>query len=194
MKPELIFDTKSHLGEGPAWDVRTQTLYWVDIFAKRIYAGSDLLAELDGYVGCVAPRQSGGLIAAFGGDGERLRFASLDADSAKPTLLSALADEPSSNRFNDGKCDPRGRFLAGTMSMNETEPTGSLYSFDGKAITKLLGNVTISNGMTLTSDLPCWMKSSFGSCTPGLIALATSSRSPSQPTKFSAILKLAGPQ
>lgn len=152
MKPELIFDTKSHLGEGPAWDARTQTLYWVDIFAKRIYAGSDLLAELDGYVGCVAPRQSGGLIAAFGGDGERLRFASLDADSAKPTLLSALADEPSSNRFNDGKCDPRGRFLAGTMSMNETEPTGSLYSFDGKAITKLLGNVTISNGMTWSPD------------------------------------------
>ena len=152
MKPELIFDTKSHLGEGPVWDARTQTLYWVDIFAKRVYAGLDLLAELDGYVGCVAPRQSGGLIAAFGGDGGRLCFAGLEADSAKSALLATLADEPSSNRFNDGKCDPRGRFLAGTMNLNETDPTGSLYSFDGKAITKLLSNVTISNGMTWSPD------------------------------------------
>ena len=152
MKPELLFDTKVSLGEGPVWDARTQTLYWVDIFAKRIYAGSDLLAELDGYVGCVAPRQSGGLIVALGGDGGRLRFASLETDSAKSALLSALADEPSSNRFNDGKCDPRGRFLAGTMSMNETDATGSLYSFDGKTITNLLRNVTISNGMTWSPD------------------------------------------
>jgi sugar lactone lactonase YvrE len=152
MKPELLIDAKVWLGEGPVWEAPTQTLYWVDIFAKRIYMGSDLLAELDGYVGCVAPRQSGGLIAAFGGDGERLCFASLEADSAKSAVLLDLAEEPSSNRFNDGKCDPRGRFLAGTMNMNETDPTGSLYSFDGKTITKLLSNVTISNGMTWSPD------------------------------------------
>jgi sugar lactone lactonase YvrE len=36
--------------------------------------------------------------------------------------------------------------------MNETEPAGSLYSFDGKTITKLLGEITISNGMTWSPD------------------------------------------
>ena len=152
MKPELIFDTQSYLGEGPVWDARTQSLYWVDIFAKKIYAGSELFAELDGYVGCAAPRQSGGLIAAFGGDGNSFRFASLEAGSAQSALLSALTNEPTRNRFNDGKCDPRGRFLAGTMNMNEQDPTGSLYSLDGKSITKLLSNVTISNGMTWSPD------------------------------------------
>ena len=160
MKSELLYDTKAQLGEGPVWDARTQTLYWVDIFAKRIFAESDILAELDGYVGCIAPRQSGGLIVALSGvasetnhaDEVRLRFASLETDSAKSALLSVLADEPSGNRFNDGKCDPRGRFLAGTMSMNETDSTGSLYSFDGKTITKLLSNVTVSNGMTWSPD------------------------------------------
>ena len=152
MKPELLYDTKVHLGEGPTWDARTQTLYWVDIFDKRIYVGPNPLAELDGFVGCVVPSQSGGLIVAFGGDGSPLRFASLEPDSAKQTLLSALTDEPSGNRFNDGKCDPRGRFLAGTMNINEKDPTGSLYSFDGKSIMKLLNNVTISNGMTWSPD------------------------------------------
>jgi len=33
------------------------------------------------------------------------------------------------------------------MDMNEKDPTGSLYSCDGKSITKILGDVTISNGM-----------------------------------------------
>ncbi len=36
--------------------------------------------------------------------------------------------------------------------MNEKDPTGSLYSFDGNTITKLLSNVTISNGMTWSPD------------------------------------------
>jgi len=152
MKPELLYDTKVHLGEGPTWDSRTQTLYWVDIFDKSIYAGPDLFARLDGFVGCTVPRQRGGLVVAFGGDGGSLRFASLEADSKKQTLLSTLTDEPSGNRFNDGKCDPRGRFIAGTMHLNEKDPTGSLYSFDGKSITKLLSDVTISNGMTWSPD------------------------------------------
>lgn len=159
MKPELLYDTKAGLGEGPIWDARTQTLYWVDIFDKRIYAGPDLLAELDEYefLGCIAPREKGGLILALSGDARhmderRFSFASLETDSAKLTLLSALTDELSSNRFNDGKCDPRGRFLAGTMDKGETKPTGSLYSFDGKSIMKILSDITISNGMTWSPD------------------------------------------
>lgn len=159
MKPELLFDAKAWLGEGPIWDSRTQTLYWVDILAKRIYAGPDLFAELGEYefLGCIAPREKGGLVLALSGDAShrddgRFSFASLEADSTKLTLLSALTDESAGNRFNDGKCDPRGRFLAGTMDKGETQPTGSLYSFDGKSITKLLRDVTISNGMTWSPD------------------------------------------
>jgi sugar lactone lactonase YvrE len=162
MKPELLFDAKAYLGEGPIWDARTQTLYWVDILAKRIYAEGDLFAELDEYefLGSIAPRKNGGLILALsGGKSEtsetherRFNFASLEAGSAKPTLLLALSDESSSNRFNDGKCDPRGRFLAGTMDMGESEPTGSLYSVDGDSVRRILSSVTISNGLTWSPD------------------------------------------
>src|SRR5687767_11168372 len=153
MKPELLFDTKAGLGEGPIWDAPTQTLYWVDIFDKRIYAGPDLLAELDEYefLGCIAPREKGGLILALSGDASyveesRFSFASFEPDSSKLTVLSSLNKESSGNRFNDGKCDPRGRFLAGTMDKAEIAPTGSLYSFDGKSVTKILSNITIANG------------------------------------------------
>lgn len=155
MKTELLFDTKATLGEGPIWDSRTQTLYWIDILEKRIYCGGDLLTQLDDLIGCIAPRKSGGLVLALSGaadEGRRLGFASLELDSVKLTHLASLTDEPSNNRFNDGKCDPRGRFLAGTMDMGETDPYGSLYSFDGTSVTKLLGSITISNGLTWSPD------------------------------------------
>ena len=153
MQTELLFDTKALLGEGPIWDARTQTLYWIDILNKRVYAEGNILAQLDDFIGCIAPRQNGGLILT-----QRFGFASLEVDpvisspQGKLTPLASPENEPTNNRFNDGKCDPHGRFLAGTMDMGESDPTGSLYSFDGKSVTKLLGNVTISNGMTWSPD------------------------------------------
>ncbi len=162
MNIELLFDAKAALGEGPIWDSHTETLYWIDILNKRIYSGSYILTDLDDLIGCIAPRKNGGLMLALSGvasetshvDEGHLRssFASLELDPIKLTPLFTLKDEPSNNRFNDGKCDPGGRFLAGTMDMGESEPTGSLYSFDGKSVTKLLSNVTISNGLTWSPD------------------------------------------
>lgn len=152
MNVELLFDTKAPLGEGPTWDSRTQSIYWVDILEKRIYCGGEVLLQLDNLIGCLVPRKSGGLVLAWSGDAGQLSFTSLDLDSLKLTPLAPLADEPSNNRFNDGKCDPRGRFLAGTMDKGEKDPYGSLYSFDGKSIVKLLGNAMISNGLTWSPD------------------------------------------
>ena len=154
MPVELLFDAKdpssplrASLGEGPIWDARAQTLYWLDVLNRRIYAGTDLLAELDESVGCISPRKSGGLILT-----KRFSFWTFDLDPVQTSLIASLENEPPNNRFNDGKCDPRGRFLAGTMDLNEMDPTGSLYSFDGRSITKLLSEVTISNGMAWSPD------------------------------------------
>ena len=161
MSIELLYDTKQILGEGPMWDTQTQSIYWIDILDKRIYCNGEILIQLDDLIGCIAPRKNGGLILAFSGgrtEEGRLSFASLALDSlisspqGKLTFLSSLKDEPSNNRFNDGKCDPRGRFLAGTMDMAEEQASGSLYSFDGKSITKLLGNIGVSNGLTWSPD------------------------------------------
>ncbi len=57
------------------------------------------------------------------------------------------------NRFNDGKCDPGGRFLAGTMDDAERANTGSLYSYapDGTLKTLLTG-LGISNGLAWSPD------------------------------------------
>ncbi len=153
MQAELIFDAKAALGEGPAWDAKTQTLYWIDILEKRIYAGTELLAQLDDLIGCLAPRKNGNLILGLSGVESRASFVDFAPDSSQQTVLSAVNDaERATNRVNDGKCDPAGRFLAGSMDMNEKDPNGSLYSFDGKNITCLLDGVTISNGLAWSAD------------------------------------------
>ena len=146
MKAELFFDAKSNLGEGPSWDAKTQTLYWVDIFEKRVYAGNEILAQFDEYVGFVAPTKSGHLIV-----GKRASFVDLDIATSQQTVLVTL-NESATNRMNDGKCDPSGRLIAGTMDLNETDPTGSVYSYDGKSTRVLFRDVTISNGMAWSPD------------------------------------------
>ena len=153
MKTELLYDIKAKLGEGPVWDARAQTIYWLDILNKRVYAEGDVFLQLDDLVGCIAPRKSGGLILALSNTEEgRLSFSTTEADSTQLTLLSSLSDVPPNYRFNDGKCDPRGRFLAGTMILTEDTPVGSLYSFDGSSTTTLLNNLTIPNGLTWSPD------------------------------------------
>lgn len=146
MNAELLFDAKATLGEGPAWDEKTQTLYWVDILEKRIYAGTEPLAQLDDFIGCLAPRKNGNLIL-----GKRASFVDFDPASSRQTVLASLS-ESATNRVNDGKCDPAGRFIVGTMDMNEKDPAGSVYSFDGKSARALFGGVTISNGMAWSPD------------------------------------------
>ena len=57
------------------------------------------------------------------------------------------------NRFNDGRCDPAGRFWAGTMALSEEEGAGNVYMMDqdGHVSTKIK-DVTISNGLAWSAD------------------------------------------
>lgn len=146
MQTELLLDARAELGEGPFWDARTQTLYWLDVLNKRVYAGLEVFAQLDEFVGCAALRRDGGLILAL-----KSSIAELRPGSAKPTVLAAPA-EPANNRFNDGKCDPAGRFLAGSMDHNEVEASGAFYAYDGRTVTTLLTGIRISNGLTWSPD------------------------------------------
>ncbi len=147
MKAELLFDAKATLGEGPAWDEKTEALYWTDILENKIYRWEDCLARLDFHVGCLAPSSDGTLML-----GLQRELASFDLDSRAARTVRTLASEPASNRINDGKCDPRGRFLFGTMDINEKEACGALYSFDGKNVARLRGGIRISNGLAWSPD------------------------------------------
>jgi sugar lactone lactonase YvrE len=148
MLPELYIDASATLGESPAWDAKTQTLYWIDVLERRLYAGPKAILQLDQYTGSVAPRKDGGLVIA-----QRSGIWALEPNMKRLRKLASPRREPPNNRFNDGKCDPRGRFIAGTMDHQEKEASGSLYSLstEGK-LRKLLKVVRVSNGLAWSPD------------------------------------------
>ena len=159
MQPELLLDARADLGEGPAWDASRGLLYWVDIHTGRLHT-YDPSEEIDHWVnvgkslGCVAPRpvslQTRGtsLVIALNSG-----FMTFNLPSQRMVFLANPEPHLTGNRFNDGKCDPAGRFLAGTMDDAEKEASGSLYSYspDGTLKTLLTG-VRISNGLTWSPD------------------------------------------
>lgn len=149
MQTEIILDAQATLGEGPTWDTKTRTLYWIDIVDKRVHYhrdDEDGFIQLDVMPGCLAPARDGNLIIAA-----HASILTLELATAKKTVLASVS-EPANNRFNDGKCDPTGRFLAGTMDMGEKIPSGALHSFNGSQVTRLLEDVCISNGLAWSPD------------------------------------------
>jgi sugar lactone lactonase YvrE len=67
-------------------------------------------------------------------------------------LIEVEEDQPL-NRFNDGACDADGRLWIGTMSTKITPESGALYKITSDlSPEKMLGKITISNGMAWTSD------------------------------------------
>jgi sugar lactone lactonase YvrE len=151
--PELVLDAKAALGEGPCWDEKTHTLYWINIYAGEIHvfspeSGSDRLIPVGEPIGCLAPTNAGELIIA-----SQSGISLLDPATGTRKILAHPEEGLPRNRFNDGKCDPTGRFLAGTMDNAEKEASGSLYSLspDGTLKTLLTG-VRISNGLAWSPD------------------------------------------
>jgi sugar lactone lactonase YvrE len=147
-----IFPSDCQLGEGSLWDTAQQRLYWVDIIAHKVFAfdprnGSNLAFDVGESVGTVVLTKNDKLLLAL-----RRGFAWLDPATGRLThLVDPESDNPAT-RFNDGKCDPRGRFWAGTIREREGE-LGGLYCLDEKLqVTKKLGGIRCSNGLVWTRD------------------------------------------
>jgi sugar lactone lactonase YvrE len=150
-KAELLLDIRADLGEGPLWDERENVLYWVDINGHKLYVYNPATGANTGYdvgqqVGTVVLRESGGVMLAL-----RNGFAAFDPASGKLEIIADPEADKPNNRFNDGKCDPAGRFWAGTMC---GEPYQSaLYRLDtDMSVHKMVEDVCISNGIVWTAD------------------------------------------
>lgn len=150
---DLVLDVRAALGEGPVWHSREQRLYWVDITAGNVHvydpqSDKDLVHPVGQMVGAAIPRRSGGLVLAT-----HAGLGTYDLERQEFSLRAAPEQHLPDNRFNDGKCDPRGRFWAGTMSMSRETGTASLYCWDTDgAVRRVFGGVTTSNGLDWSPD------------------------------------------
>src|SRR6476646_7387922 len=111
-EPQLLLDHKCELGDGPIWDAHNNQVLWIDIVKGEIHHFNPHTEEFGSFhvnemVGAIALRKKGGLIAA-------LQFGFAKIDLQRRTVLHLIDPESDipTNRFNDGKCDPQGRFWA----------------------------------------------------------------------------------
>lgn len=142
------------LGESPLWSAREQALYWVDILDARIYrwhpqSGEQRTWRVPAAVGSMGLREGGGLVLAM-----RTGFHLFDPQTEKLTFVCHPESAHSTNRFNDGKVSPEGRFWAGTMDDRPLkEPVASLYRLDADhRCTRMGGELKVSNGLAWSPD------------------------------------------
>jgi sugar lactone lactonase YvrE len=150
---ECVLDAKAELGEGPVWDPAAACLYFVDIELGVVHryhpeSCTSRTFRIGTMVSAIALSGSGDLLLAVH-DG----FIRLDpASGVTRRIANVEADRPD-RRMNDGKCDPAGRFWAGTMALDERPGAGSLYRLDADGrVHVMLQHVTISNGLDWSDD------------------------------------------
>jgi sugar lactone lactonase YvrE len=146
-KPSHIENSQCILGEGPFYKEDENALYWTDIKDFRLYKYDVSTKEVEYFQFTKAIGSfvftSEDKILATSNDG----YEYLDLKSKEITSLLNPEEDLPSNRFNDGKCDAKGRYFAGTMDNNEEEITGSLYCLTKNKIEKKENNLFISNGL-----------------------------------------------
>jgi sugar lactone lactonase YvrE len=148
-----VLEADDLLGEGPVWSGREGALYRVDIKRPRLRRyepGTGAVRDwpLPAEVGSVALRTAGGAVVAL-----RTGLHLLDLGTGGTTRICDPEEDRPENRFNDGKCDRRGRFWAGTMRDDESAPDGALYRLDAdRSCTRVLTGVICSNGIGWSPD------------------------------------------
>ena len=152
MQATSILRAQAALGEGALWHPASQRLYWVDIEGRALHCfdpatGHDRRFAVGKRIGTVVPLPNGNVLVALQNGIHRL-----DIGTGQLTCLAAPLTD-AHLRFNDGKCDPAGRFWVGTFDRLQRPHAGTLYRYDPDGSTHvMLRGITNSNGIAWAPD------------------------------------------
>jgi L-arabinonolactonase len=150
MKITRLDVPKCSVGEGPVWDVATQSLYWIDILERQVFRlaaqGATEQWSVPNIIGSMALRRHGGAIVALANGVHTLDFA-----TGEVALLAGSPDLNEQVQLADGKVDRRGRFIVGSSDRGMKEARGKLYALDPGAsqLRQIDSDIFLANG-------PCW--------------------------------------
>ncbi len=169
---ELILDARNATGESPVWRTDAQALYWADIPRGVLHRWQAAQAQhyqwqLPHMLACMAPWHGN---ANEGGDSDRWVagledgiyevHAEVGKNNASVRPLAKVAQPLPGMRFNDGRCDRQGRFVAGTMlmDMGAAKAIGQVWRLgadelrSGHATDLQLGPLLTPNGIAFSPD------------------------------------------
>jgi sugar lactone lactonase YvrE len=141
-----------HLGEGPTYDVTTDTAWWFDIREGRLYE-----AHLGR--GNIRVHALGRMASALGRiDTERQLIVAEDglyirklADGAMTLYRPLEADNPAT-RSNDARVHQSGTFWIGTMGRKAEAGAGSIYALHRGKVSMLFASISIPNSICFSPD------------------------------------------
>jgi sugar lactone lactonase YvrE len=142
----------SLLGESPMWHPREQVLYYCDIPGRQLLrfdpqSGERTAWDFETEPAAVAPLPDGRLLLALRSG--IWRFA--PATGLRECLAVAPYDV-AHQRFNDGKCDARGRFWVGTLCEPRQPALGTMQCLVAGKLVQRFDGVSISNGLAWSPD------------------------------------------
>jgi sugar lactone lactonase YvrE len=150
---EPLLDAQAKLGEGALWNHETKNLYWIDIQGKALHlfhpeSKQNQTFDMGKLIGTVVPENGMSALVALQ-DG----IYRVDLENGQKNLIINPDEKKETTRFNDGKCDPAGRFWVGTMGLKGEKGAGGLYCmYHDNKMTRVIENVTISNGIVWSGD------------------------------------------
>jgi sugar lactone lactonase YvrE len=139
----VVLNHSCLLGESPVWDPENKRILWVDILNGEIHqftadTHQHHVINIGQTIGAVALFSSQKLLGAL-----RNQFAFIDIEEDDLELIGDGVNVTSGYRFNDGKCDPAGRFWAGTMKESGKPRVGKLIVLEPELTTSVkIGQVT----------------------------------------------------
>jgi sugar lactone lactonase YvrE len=148
----VAVDKPALLGESPLWHPQQQALWYCDIPARRLLrfdpaSGAQTHHDFHTDIGSFAPTRDGRFIVALR-DG-LWRF---DPASDERTQLAVAPYDPSDERFNDGKCDPAGRFWVGSIDEPRRPGRAGLWCYADGVLERRQSGITVSNGLAWSPD------------------------------------------
>jgi len=148
-----VDSTRHSLGEGALWDNEYQRLFYIDIIGKKLfeyYPEKDKRIDhnMPSMIGTVVVKSKNEVLVALE-DG----VYSYNLESRELDFMVCPPENDSTQRFNDGKSDPSGRFWVGTMSLVGGKETSHLFCLDTDGTMEVkLDKISTSNGIVWSAD------------------------------------------
>jgi sugar lactone lactonase YvrE len=157
MAIETVLDCHATIGESATWVADERALYWIDVKAPALhrYRPDDQATRswhMTSDIGGFALTGAGGALVAL-----RQGLFQLDLDSGALHPLAPPPYDPAIFRFNEGACDPNGRFWIGVMfdPLEGSVPAqpGRLHSFTfSEGLRNEPDAAELHNGMAWSGD------------------------------------------
>lgn len=148
----ILCGERCELGEGPTYDPATDTAWWFDIAAGRLFEAQVATGRIRchelGRTASALARIDGGRQLVVADDGLYIRRI---ADGTM-TLFRALEADNPATRSNDARVHPSGTFWIGTMGRQGEPGAGAIYALHDGDIARLFGGVTIPNAICFSPD------------------------------------------